>query len=118
MAQLGSVSPVWAVRDIAPMRDALVEQFGFHVQGEAGDPPVWTSVMRDVVEIMLIAGDHPQPAQDWAAYVFVDDVDALYEEALGRGAEICGPPADKPYNCREFAARLPDGRLIAFAGTM
>ena len=70
--------------------------------------------MRDGVELMLVCGDYPAPAQDWAAYLYVEDVYALHAEFTASGAAVLGPPVDKPYNCREFEARLPDGRVIAF----
>jgi uncharacterized glyoxalase superfamily protein PhnB len=81
-----------------------------------GDPPAWASLLRDDVEIMLLAGEYPAPAQDWCVYIYVDDADELYEEAVERGADIKSPPADKPYHNREFEVRLPDGRVIAFGG--
>ena len=111
--RLRSASPVLCVRDIAPAAAAL-ERLGFRMQGSAGDPPSWASIQRDAVEIMLLCGNFPDPAQDWAAYIWVDDVDALHAEAVERGAALKGPPADQPYACRQFEAVLPDGRLIAF----
>lgn len=116
MSRVGSAAPVLCVAEIGPMRDALVGKLGFAVQGSAGDPPSWMSLARDGVELMLVCGAHPPPAQDWAAYLYVEGVDELYAECLQRGADLVGPPVDKPYGLREFEARLPDGRLIAFGG--
>jgi hypothetical protein len=101
---------------IETMIDCLTRQLGFTLQGSVGDPPGWASLVRDGIEIMLLGGDYLPPAQDWAAYLYVSQVDALYAEFAARGADLGGPPEDKPYNCREFAVRLPDGRLLAFAG--
>jgi hypothetical protein len=30
--------------------------------------------VRDGVELMVVAGDYPAPAQDWAAYLYVDGI--------------------------------------------
>ncbi len=117
--KLGSVSTVLCVGVIKPMLDYFVERLGFHVQGSAGQPPTWASLMRDRVEFMLVCGpSFPSPPQDWAAYVFLSkaDIDLLHAEFAGRGADLLGPPVDKSYGSREFEVRLPDGRLIAFGG--
>lgn len=112
--QILSSAPVLCTTAINPLIEYLVEKLGFALQGQAGDPPSWASLHRDGVEIMLICGNYPAPAQDWAAYLYVTNVDALYEEFIARGADLPGPPRDKPYNSREIEVRLPDGRVLAF----
>ncbi|CAN7664015.1 VOC family protein [Variovorax paradoxus] len=42
----------------------------------------------------------------------VDDVDALYEEFVRRGALIKQAPADKPHGMREFSVTTPDGHRL------
>ena len=112
-AALG-VAPVLCVSNMRETLDYFVERLGFSVQGTAGDLPSWASLHLDSVEIMLVCGNYPAPAQDWAAYISVRNVDALYAEFQRRGADLVGPPQDKPYGSREIEARLPDGRLLAF----
>lgn len=112
--QILSSAPVLCTTAINPLIEYLVEKLGFVLQGQAGDPPSWASLHRDGVEIMLICGNYPVPAQDWAAYLYVTNVDALYEEFVARGADVPRPPQDKPYNSREIEVRLPDGRVLAF----
>lgn len=111
-----SVAPVLCVTDIPETRDYLVQRLGFIAQGSAGDPPSWASLCRNGVEIMLVCGNYPAPAQDWAAYIYVRNADDLYADFKARGADILAPPRNKPYNSREFEVRLPDGRLLAFGG--
>jgi uncharacterized glyoxalase superfamily protein PhnB len=111
-----SVAPVLCVNAVEPMADYFVDKLGFAIQGRAGDPPSWMSLHRNGVEIMLVRGDHPAPAQGWAAYLYVKNVDALHAEFVARGADVLGPPKDQPYNNREFEVRLPDGRVLAFGG--
>lgn len=115
-AALLSVAPVLCVTDIPKTRDYLVQRLGFFEQGSAGDPPSWSSLCRNGVEIMLVCGDYPAPAKDWAAYFYVRGVDDLYADFKARGADIVAPPQNKPYGNREFEVRLPDGRLLAFGG--
>jgi hypothetical protein len=111
-----SAAPVLCVTAIEPMVAYLVDKLGFAIQGKVGDPATWASLHRNGVELMLVCGNHPAPAQDWAAYLYVRNVDALYAEFVARGADVLGPPQDKPYNNREIEVRLPDGRVLAFGG--
>ena len=113
-ATLRNAAPVLCVRDIRTSLSYFENQLGYRLQGSAGDMPSWASLQRDGVEIMLVCGDHPAPAADWAVYVYADDADALFAEMKGRGADVLAAPVDKPYGCREFEVRLPDGRLLAF----
>jgi hypothetical protein len=116
-AKLRSGAPVFCVNAaLKPVMDYMINRLGFAVQGTAGDPPSWASLCRDGVEVMLACGNYPAPAQDWAAYIYVEDPDDLYAEFSERGADMLGPPTDKPYGLREFDVRLPDGRRIAFGG--
>lgn len=106
--------PVLCVSDIQQMTTYFEKRLGFAVHGTAGEPPSWASLKRDAVEIMLVCGNYPEPAADWAAFVYVGDVDALHADMKKRGAEFASDPQNKPHGCREFEVRLPDGRLIAF----
>ena len=121
MTQITGISAVLCVRDLPAMRDYLLACLGFRLQGEFTPPgretPSWASLTRDRAEIMLLAGDYPAPAQDWAAYVWTDDVDALHESFLAAGADIKAAPANKPYDNRELEVRLPDGRILVFASS-
>jgi uncharacterized glyoxalase superfamily protein PhnB len=96
-------------------------RLGFRAAGTFGEPPVWASLQRDGVEIMLTrspAGTPPPAAGALAAYVYVDDADALYAELAGRGAELAGPPVDRAYQCREVEVRMPDGQTIVFGADL
>ncbi|MGE0185296.1 MAG: VOC family protein [Hyphomonadaceae bacterium] len=113
-AKVLSVAPVLCVSVMKPAIDFFVDRLGFTLTGSAGEPPSWASLERNGSEVMLACGNHPRPAQDWAAYFYVENVDALYAEVEQRGADIASGLVDKPHKCREFEARMPDGRLIAF----
>jgi uncharacterized glyoxalase superfamily protein PhnB len=117
-SKLRDVAVVLPVGESRSMIAYFVERLGFRLQGSVGDLPSWASLERDGSEVMIICGNHPAPATDWAAYFYVDDADTLYKEYVGRSADLASPPTDKPYGLREFEVRLPDGRLLAFGGAI
>ena len=51
-------------------------------------------------------------------YVYVDDVDALYEEVRSKGANIQREPADAAYGLRDFAVEDLDGHRLVFGSPL
>jgi catechol 2,3-dioxygenase-like lactoylglutathione lyase family enzyme len=50
-----------------------------------------------------------------AAYIVVDDVDALYEAVRSRGVRVWEPPEEAPWGVREMCIIDPDGNRLRFA---
>ena len=48
-------------------------------------------------------------------HVYVDDLDAHFEQANAAGAEIVSEPAEQPYGDRRYDARDIEGQLWSFA---
>ena len=110
-------APILQVRDVIRSRNFYTDKIGFSSHGVWGDPPCFCIVGRGTITIMLDAAQDPGPLpvnQYWAAYVYVDDVEALHREYKAAGVQITRGPEDMPYGCREFDVRDPDGHLIAF----
>jgi hypothetical protein len=110
------VSPVFPVRDV---RAALTHygMLGFEVNayGEKhAKDPIYGFVKRGSVEIHLaLTPNHDPRASSSAAYVYVEDADALYDE--WRAAGVAGrldAPIDTPYRLRELVHVDPDGNLL------
>jgi catechol 2,3-dioxygenase-like lactoylglutathione lyase family enzyme len=76
--------------------------------------PVFAQVTRDSLSLFLTghAGDC-QPGG--AAYLIVDDVDALFREITARGVPVREPPEDPPWGGREMCVVDPDGNRLRFA---
>ena len=53
-----------------------------------------------------------------AAYMFVEDADALYAEYAARGVEFTRGLANMPWQSREFVVKDCDGRLLAFGANL
>ena len=52
-----------------------------------------------------------------AVYVYVDDVDSLYQEFVEKGLRLSSPPIDQSWGTREFGVRDADGNSIRFGQT-
>jgi catechol 2,3-dioxygenase-like lactoylglutathione lyase family enzyme len=50
-----------------------------------------------------------------AAYIVVDDVDALYEAVRSRGVRVWEAPEEAPWGVREMCIIDPDGNRLRFA---
>ena len=76
--------------------------------------PVFASLTRDGLSLFLTehAGDC-QPGG--AAYLVVDDVDALFRELSGRGIKAAEPPGDAEWGAREMTIVDPDGMKLRFS---
>ena len=47
-------------------------------------------------------------------YVYVDDVNALYDELVAKGVPNLDPVQDQPWKMREFAVTDPDNNTLRF----
>jgi catechol 2,3-dioxygenase-like lactoylglutathione lyase family enzyme len=115
MARLVQIASVLEVKDVIASEAFYREKLGFGPGSFAGDPPCFCIVRRDAVSIFLDQSRDPRPAplnQYWAAYLYVDDVDAFAAELTARGVAIVHGPVDQPYGCREIDIRDPDGHII------
>ncbi len=109
--------PVLQVADVRQSEAFYREVLGFRSHGFWGDGPDFCIVQCGRVTIALDRSrdNAPIPAnQYWAAYVYVEDADALCERFRQAGAQIVRELEDMPYGLRDFDVRDPDGHLIAF----
>lgn len=63
------------------------------------------------VQLSLMTRDESAPVVPVAS-IQVDDVDACFEAAVARGAEIVHPLTDEPWGVRRFFTRDPDGNVV------
>ena len=92
--------PVLQVEEVRKSLAFYCEKLGFHSHGTWGDGPDFAIVQRGRVTIALdrSRNDHSLPVnQYWAAYIYVEDADALYEEFNGKGVEIPRGPENMFY---------------------
>jgi uncharacterized glyoxalase superfamily protein PhnB len=108
------VVPILNVRSLPAAIGYYVDRLGFEKQWDWGDPPTFGCVRRDEVEIFL--SQEGADAGGTLLSVFVQDVDALYEDYKTRGAIIRRPPTDMPWGVRRMDVQDPDGNELGMTG--
>ncbi|MDE0208131.1 MAG: VOC family protein [Candidatus Tectomicrobia bacterium] len=119
------VIPTMRYRDAAAAIDWLCRVLGFsrylvvpgdgdaiaHAQLALGDGMIMLGSERDDDYGQLLAVPGPQGANTQAAYVVVDDPQALHDRAVGAGADIVMPLQNPDYGGSFFACRDPEGHV-------
>lgn len=102
--------PIFCVRSVPASIEHYVNVLGFEKAWDWGDPPTFGCVCRDDVSIFFCEQGQGRPGM-WVS-VFVDDVDALYEEYKASGANIRQPPTNFQWGMREMNVEDPDGHRL------
>ncbi|MCC7435204.1 MAG: VOC family protein [Methanoregulaceae archaeon] len=116
-------APVLLVRDLLASAEYWRERVGFEVPRLYNDPPTFAMPTRDGVTIMLAQTPHgtQPPLPNWRVapstnnvYIWVEDVDGLYQELQDRGVSIDYTLYDTPWGTREFGIQDLDEHDITF----
>ncbi len=105
-----SAIPILNVASVPASLDYYVDRLGFEKEWDWGTPPTFACVRRDEVRIFMCQGGQGQPGT-WIS-IFVQDVDALYDDYRKRGVKVPKPPADFPWGVREMLVEDPDGHCL------
>lgn len=109
--------PVLQVTDVTASQAFYCQKLGFTSNGTWGDGPDFAIVQNGRVTIALDRARDGGPIpvnQYWAAYIYVEDADALCARVRKEGVDIVRGPEDMFYGSRDFDIRDPDGHLLAF----
>jgi catechol 2,3-dioxygenase-like lactoylglutathione lyase family enzyme len=106
---------IFVVKDVqessAYFRDAL----GFKIELLYGELPNYAGVSRDNIAVHLEAAANTRcQVGQTGVNVFLDDVNELYQELLGRSARILKPPHNRPWGMRNCVVADLDGNYICF----
>ena len=116
--------PVFFTKDIPAILAYYKDTLGFECLGTWQDPPVYAIIARDQHAIHFRCAQPPTPNpakyedELLDAYLFVEDVDRLYAEYKGRGAQFVRELSHMPWGMREFVVKDCDGRLLAFGSNV
>ena len=121
--RLTTVSPQFVVPDVVAAAEYYRDVLGFRILGYFLDPPVFAMVARDTAEIHFGKAENealPSPnvkrrSLGLDAYIWVNDLDPLYEELKGRGAKILEAPTLRVYKCYEMVVEDNFGFRLCFS---
>ncbi len=108
-------SPIFPVDDPLKTAEYYRDVLGFDINFKWEDPPSYIVINRDdSVGIHLVKklDDHQPSKAHTSLFIFVHDVDAVYEEFQGSGANITNPIADRDYGMRDFDITDPNGYIL------
>lgn len=123
--QLLRINPYFLVDDVFASAEHYRDVYGFHFDQFYGQPPSFVMVRRDDIQIMLrqpigvektsiMQPNRRAMDHTFDAYIYVLDVDALYQELHGNGAKLLGEPHNQPHDCREFETEDLNGYVLCF----
>jgi catechol 2,3-dioxygenase-like lactoylglutathione lyase family enzyme len=120
-AELKSVAPQLVVADVVATAEYYRNVLGFKILGYFAEPPIYSIVQRDGVEIHFGkaeaagASNSTVRAGSFDLYVWVTDIDAIFEELTASGAEIIEGPVKRVYESTEVVVRDCNGYVLVFA---
>jgi len=117
-----SHATVLLVHDVQIAGDYYEHKLGFEVTYYDLHPDHYAYASREHVHFHFahFEGAPPRPnvldvpPDMFDVYIYVNDVEQLYEEFTERGAEIVQKPHDQAWNHREIRVRDPHGYILAF----
>jgi uncharacterized glyoxalase superfamily protein PhnB len=110
------VAPVLPVDNLVEAVEFYRDQLGFEDHFTWGDPAYIAIVKRGpgVTIHLSEREDTSEKLQPRTVYIFVTDVDRVYEEYKSRGIEMFSPPQDYDYGMRELEVRDSSGHFLVF----
>jgi uncharacterized glyoxalase superfamily protein PhnB len=107
------IATQFVVNDVVATAKYYQEVLGFELLGFFADPPVYAMLARGNVEMHFgkANGDEADVPNSsfrklaFDAYIWVDDINALFEELSSTGAEILEGPTKRIYNSTEVTVR-------------
>lgn len=110
--------PILPASDLAAATAFYTGKLGFDLAGQWTNDdgtPNFAIVQMGDVTIGLSASERDGSGDDWAAYVYVEDIDAFTDQILGRGVKVLRGPEDSFYHCREVEVADPHGNRLCIA---
>jgi catechol 2,3-dioxygenase-like lactoylglutathione lyase family enzyme len=114
-AKMVGAATVFTVSDIAASIAHYRDALGFDVTFQYGTPTHYACLCRDEVALHLLATHRTDRLPGHGGIcVFVDNVDAVHDELVARGAKVQKPPQNYDYGMRDFDVLDLDGNQLTF----
>ena len=121
-AEFKKLATQFVVEDVVATAEYYRDVLGFEILGYFADPPVYAMVSRGGVEMHF--GKVDGRAADMSsiqlrgggfdAYIWVDDIQALFEEFSASGANITEGPIKRIYQSTEITIKDRNGFTLVF----
>lgn len=109
------VVPDITTQRLEESREFYVGLLGFEVAMDMDWVVTLVSPVNPTAQVTLMTRDATAPVQPQMS-IEVADVDAVHQEAVGRGDDIVYPLTDEPWGVRRFFVRDPTGVVINVLG--
>jgi catechol 2,3-dioxygenase-like lactoylglutathione lyase family enzyme len=122
-ARFTTVAPQFLVHDVVKTSEYYQKKLGFTLRSYFLDPPVFAMLHRDGVELHFGKVEEGVEVQTKAsarpglgieAYIWVSDIQALFEEYREAGVDIIEGPVKRVYGSTEIVIRDCNGFTLAF----
>lgn len=108
---------VFPVKDIEATAIYYRDQLGFEIAFKIGEPVNYAVLKKEKnlqIHLTLKRDQLPPSKEHTNIYVFVKDVDILYEEFKNKNVEINKPIANREYGYRDFDIKDCNGFILSF----
>jgi predicted enzyme related to lactoylglutathione lyase len=119
--ELKKLATQFVVDDVVATAEYYCNVLGFELLGYFAEPPVYAMVARGGVEMHFGKADaEPQASSTelrrvgFDAYIWVDDIQGLYDEVKAAGADIVEGPVKRVYQSTEVVIKDCNGFTIVF----
>ena len=107
---------IFPVEDIEKSIQFYINQLGFEITFSWGEPVSYVVIKKGGVNIHLTKrlDDDGPSKQHCALYIFVYDLEIIYQRCLKEEVIIKNAPANRDYQMKDFDIIDPDGYIITF----
>ncbi|MEL7248163.1 MAG: VOC family protein [Bacteroidota bacterium] len=107
---------IFPVLDLERSLVFYTQGLGFELTFSWEEPPTYAVLKRGGVSLHLSLMDNQvtQAVPTGLLYIFVYDVDKIYQRCLEQGIPIKNAPALQDYGMTDFDVEAPDGHRITF----
>lgn len=107
---------VLAVKDVRESIAFYTNKLGFRLSFSWSDPPTYAVLVRGGVSIHLTerADGLIPSAEHCVLYIFVFDVEKIYQQCVDAGVAVMNVPEERDYQMKDFDIKDPDGYIISF----
>jgi predicted enzyme related to lactoylglutathione lyase len=109
--------PILSVKDVEKSAGFFTGGLGFSFAGSWQDDdgvPDFAIVVLDHITVGLQRARQVKASDAWAAYFYVEDIEAYAAQVTGSGVGLTSEVADRPYGTREMQVTDPDGNVLCF----